>query len=217
MLKGAIFDMDGLMFDTERVYKESWIILADRYGLIHNPDFPTAVAGSSGEKMRRIINHYYPEVDAEEFMNACYQRVSDVTAVEVPEKKGLRQILALFKKNGVKMAVASSSRLPNIERNLRTAGISEYFDAVISSNDPAVKEGKPAPDVFLYAAERIGISPEECYVFEDSLNGIRAGHAAGATAVMIPDTMQPTDDIRRICRIFPDLMAAADAIEAGEL
>lgn len=216
MLKGAIFDMDGLMFDTERIYRESWKILAGEFGQTHNPEFPAAVAGTSGETMRKVVHKYYPDLDPEIFINACYKKVSDVTSAEIPIKPGLGKILKLFKKSGIRMAVASSSQLPVIERNLKTSGVAQYFDVVVSGINPDIRAGKPAPDIFLYAAMQLGIDPQDCYVFEDSLNGIRAGHAAGATAVMIPDTMEPTEEIRRICRIYSDLVAAADAIEAGE-
>ena len=217
MKKGAIFDMDGLMFDTERLYKESWMILAEEFGQVPNPEFPVAVAGTAGETMRNVIHRYYPGVDAEAFMEACYQRVAGITAVSIPEKRGLRKILEGLKARGLKLAVASSSPKETIEHNLNTAGVRDYFDAVVSSIHPDIKDGKPAPDVFLFAAKQLGIPPEDCYVLEDSLNGIRAGYAAGAVSIMIPDTMEPTAEIRRLCHVFPDLGAAMDAIEAGEL
>lgn len=217
MLKGAIFDMDGLMFDTERLYKESLEVLIGSFGYVYKPEFRLAVAGSSGETMRRIIREYYPGIDADTYMEALHKRVADLIADDVPVKPGLYKILTLFKENGVRTAVASSGYIADIERNLRVTGLTDWFDAVISGLDPSVKAGKPAPDIFLYAAQRIGVAPEECYVFEDSLNGIRAGHLSGASTVMIPDTIEPTDEIRKICHVFPDLGAAADAIEAGKL
>lgn len=217
MKKGAIFDMDGLMFDTERLYGESWMVMAEQFGQVPDPEFHKAAAGTAGETMRALIHRYYPDVDAQQLMDAVYHRVQALTAVEIPEKPGLRKILKGLKAHGLKLAVASSSPQATIERNLRTAGVMEYFDAVVSSIHPDIKDGKPSPDVFLFAARQIGIPPEDCYVFEDSLNGIRAGYAAGAVSVMIPDTMEPTEEIRRLCHVFPDLGAAMDAIEAGEL
>ena len=217
MKKCAIFDMDGLMFDTERLYQESWMVLAGEFGQTPNPEFPSAVAGTAGEGMRRVIHKYYPSVDAETFIAACMKRVADIVAVDVPEKPGLRALLKVLKGQGVKLAVASSSPEGTIEGNLRSAGLRDCFDAVVSSTHPAVKDGKPAPDVFLFAAQCIDVAPEECYILEDSINGIRAARAAGGTAIMVPDTMEPTEEIRRICTVFPDLGAVAEAIAAGEL
>lgn len=217
MKKGAIFDMDGLMFDTERLYRESWMVLAEEFGQHPNPDFPAAVAGTAGEGMRRVIQRYYPSVDAQAFIAACMKRVADLVAVRVPEKPGLRELIKVLKDRGMKLAVASSSPEGTIEGNLHTAGLTECFDAVVSSTHPAVKDGKPAPDVFLFAAQCIGVPPEECFILEDSLNGIRAAHAAGGTAIMVPDTMEPTAEICAICRVYHDLGAVAKAIESGEL
>jgi HAD superfamily hydrolase (TIGR01509 family) len=215
--KAAIFDMDGLMFDTERIYQESWAALAEEFGQTPDPAFPTAIAGTAGEGMRKVIRSHYPDLNPDVFIKACFDRVRGITKTCLPEKPGLRQILELLKNSGVKMAVASSSEEDIIRRNLHTAGVEDYFHVVVSSTDPAVKDGKPAPDVFLYAASRLGVPPEECWVLEDSLNGIRAAHAAGAAAIMVPDTMAPTEEIRRICTVFPDLGAVAEALEAGEL
>ena len=92
------------------------------------------------------------------------------------------------------MAVASSSLPGQIEANLRGAGIRDYFDAVVSGTE--VERGKPAPDIFLRAAERIGCRAEDCFVFEDSENGVRAGHAAGCITVMVPDMIDPSETIR---------------------
>lgn len=217
MKQAAIFDMDGLMFDTERLYQESWMALAAEFGQVPDPAFPTAVAGTAGEGMRKVIRSYYPAVDPEAFISACFQRVRDITKTHLPEKPGLRTLLDLLRAKGVRMAVASSSEEDIIRRNLTTAGVTDYFDVVVSSTDPAVKDGKPAPDVFLYAAARLGVDPRDCWVLEDSLNGIRAAHAAGAAALMVPDTMEPTPEIRQICRVFPDLNAVAAALEADAL
>lgn len=217
MKKAAIFDMDGLMFDTERLYQESWMALAAEFGQEPNPEFPSAVAGTAGEGMRKVIRTYYPALEPEAFISACFQRVREITRTHLPEKPGLRQLLELLRAKGVRMAVASSSEEDIIRRNLTTAGVTGYFDVVVSSTDPAVKDGKPAPDVFLYAARRLGVDPRDCWVLEDSLNGIRAAHAAGAAPIMVPDTMEPTGEILGMCAVYPDLGAVAQAIDAGEV
>lgn len=211
MLKGAIFDMDGLLFDTERLYRDMWIILAKEYGQIPDPAFPKAVCGSNGEHMRNIIRHYYPAVDAARFQQDCIDRVAEQLEHEVPLKPGLFEILDTVKKNGLRIAVASSSPMQTIQNNLKNAGVISYFDAVISGTE--VPAGKPAPDIFQIAAGKLGLKPEECFVFEDSTNGIRAGAAAGCTTIMIPDLTEPTDELRALCAgIYPSLDAAARAL-----
>ena len=216
MKKGAIFDMDGLMFDTERLFQESWKVMAERFGQVHDPDFPAAVAGTSGEGMRAVIRRFYPAVDPQAFMDGCLGRTAEIVRRELPEKPGMREILAFFREHGVRLAVASSSGREMIEDNLRRAGILELFDAVVSGQE--VQRGKPEPDIFLLAARQLGCAPEDCYVFEDGVNGVRAGIAAGCATVMIPDLMQPTEDLRSgSAGIYPSLLAARDAIAAGEL
>ena len=113
-----------------------------------------------------------------------------------------------------KMAVASSSRMDNIRHHLRSAGIEGYFDAIASGQE--VERSKPEPDIFLLAAERIGCAPEECYVFEDSSNGIRAGMAAGCVTVMVPDMVPPSKNLP-VSRVCVSLHEAKDLIEKGLL
>ena len=216
MKKGAIFDMDGLLFDTERVFRDSWVEMAARFGQTHNPDFPAAVCGTSGEGMRAVVRRYYPEVDAQAFIDGCIARAAEVIREYLPEKPGMREILSFFRTRGVRLAVASSSGREMIEDNLRRAGVLEHFDAVVSGTE--VERGKPEPDIFLLAARMLGCAPEDCYVFEDGVNGARAGIAAGCATVMIPDLAAPPEDLRTGCAgIFASLNDAREALAVGKL
>ncbi len=216
MKKGAIFDMDGLLFDTERLFRDSWVEMAKQFGQIHQPGFPAAVAGTSGEGMREVIRRFYPEVDAYAFQKGCIARTAEILRSGIPEKPGMREILTFFRDRGAKIAVASSSGQEMILRNLRSADIEALFDAVVSGNE--VARGKPEPDIFLLAAGRLGCTPEDCYVFEDGINGARAGIAASCATIMIPDLYAPTQYLRTGCAgIFDSLPAAQKAIEAGIL
>ena len=216
MKKGAIFDMDGLLFDTERLFRDSWVEMAKRFGQVPRSDFPVAVAGTSGAGMREVIRQYYPDVDPFAFQEGCISHITDILKEGIPEKPGMREILTSFRAQGIKLAVASSSLRKMILSNLCRAGIDTYFDIVVSGED--VSRGKPAPDIFLLAAQKLGCTPESCYVFEDGINGVRAGIAAGCVTIMVPDLFEPTEDIRINCAgIYPNLQAAQQAIESNIL
>ena len=216
MKKGAIFDMDGVLFDTERVYQEMWTKITYEFGYEPDPAFHLTVAGTSGEDMREIVRSFYPGIDAERFIHTCLDRTNESLEKMVPEKPGLREILTTLHDRGVRIAVASSSYPEVIRHHLVLTDVEKYFDVVLSGYD--VPRGKPAPDIFQEAARRLGLEPSECYVFEDSLNGVRAGADAGCATIMVPDLVQPTEEIRLLCAgIYPTLHDALAAIETGEV
>lgn len=171
-MKGAIFDMDGLLFDTENIYQETWNEPAAENGVTLGIDLVGDICGTSGAHMCRVIEKHYGVADGSVIMEECMKRVRQKLKVHVPKKSGAERIVKTFFDKGIRLAVASSSYPEQIESNLKLAGMREYFDAVVSGKE--VKHGKPAPDIFLLAAERIHCTPETCYVFEDSENGIRA-------------------------------------------
>ncbi|MCC2254991.1 HAD family phosphatase [Ruminococcus sp. CLA-AA-H200] len=195
--RGAIFDMDGLLFDTEKVFQQTWHEIAYERGVTLPDSYAREISGTTGEDSRKIVEKYYKTTDGRAVIEECKRRVRKKLEKNVPEKPGVENILRRFRENGIRTAVASSSDKELIENNLRVTGLAGYFDEVVSGKE--VKRGKPAPDIFLLAAERIGCSPCECYVFEDSENGIRAGAAAGCFAVMVPDLVTPSDEVRELC------------------
>ena len=216
MKKGAIFDQDGLMFDTEAIFSRGWAEAAERLGVTLPEGFRAAVTGSGGEATRRIIRDWLPGVDGGALLEMVYRISYEIQSRTLPEKPGLHEILEFFRSRGVKMAVASSSHRAPVERNLQMSGVRPYFEAVISGED--LSRGKPDPEAFLTAAARLGLPPEDCYVFEDSFNGVRAGHAAGCCTIMIPDLLQPDEEIARYYdACYPDLLAALEHIKNGTI
>lgn len=195
--QGAIFDMDGVLFDTERVFQDTWQEIAAEYHVVLAENFMRVIAGTTGRRMCEIIEQFYHVSDGSVIMEECMKRVRGKLKQEVPVKPGVYEILRLLKERGIKTAVASSSTREQILSNLRLTQTEEFFDAVVSGTQVAC--GKPAPDIFLLAAREIGCSPQECYVFEDSENGVRAGCASGARTIMIPDLVEPCEEIRGIC------------------
>lgn len=217
-MKGVIFDMDGLLFDTEQVYQKNWTRLGKELGVEVPDAFRRSICGTSGELMDRLIEQYFHVKDGHSWAEQVMGWTAEELKKHVPEKKGLHEILDFFKEKKFKMAIASSSRRAQIKNNLRLSHVENYFDAIVSGRDDGIREGKPAPDIFLKAAERIGLPASECYVFEDAYNGIRAASAAGARPIMIPDMVQPDDEMRKLSyRIFPDLIAARDALQSHDL
>lgn len=217
MKRGAIFDMDGTLFDTEKLYRQAWLDVAEEFGEEKNYDLPTAVSGTNlDEYTRQVIKNFYPNIDAEKYI----ARVLEI-AREVPEKNldlmtGAEEILKFFKASGVFMAVASSAPVAVIEKNLAKKNLRGYFKILVGGDK--VQNGKPAPDIFLLAAKELNLPPNDCYIFEDSFNGIKAANSSGGVAIMIPDTVQPTEEIKNLCAaIFPNLNEARRAIEEGLL
>ena len=210
-MRGAIFDMDGLLIDSETIWQEEWHAMAAERGIVLPESFAAEICGTGGVKTREVVRRCYGADDPEPIMRECSARVHERERNGVPLMPGVETILAGLREAGYRIAVASSSPMEMIERNLRLDGIDGCFDALVSGRN--VAHGKPAPDVFLLAAERIGVPPERCWVFEDSLNGVEAGWRAGCRTVMIPDKVAPTEDARRMCwGVFPDLGAAWEAI-----
>ena len=191
----AVFDMDGLMFDTERVVYELWQRMMDAAGYDYSlDDFKQTV----GRRKAEVQNFYFGKYGAAfpywDFANTCRARyVAYVQEKGVPVKPGLYEVLSYLKGNCCKIALATSTSRGSALLNLDSAEVTAYFDALVCGDD--VKNGKPHPEVFLTAAARLGVPPEACVAFEDSINGIKSAHAAGMTTVMVPDYLQPTEEI----------------------
>lgn len=216
MKKGAIFDMDGLLLDTEKIYQDGWTKLAPMFTAHPNAEVPKACSGSAGNQVVRILESYYPGVDGKAYLEGVIAYYTAHVEQDLQLKTGVVELLTYFKGAGVKMAVASSTFLSQIHRNLEIAGIASYFDEVVSSLD--VAHNKPAPDVFLEAASRLALNPEDCYVFEDAVNGVKTGLRAGCSTVMIPDSQQPLPQFYEVCAgIYPSLLDALTSIKAGSI
>lgn len=204
---GAIFDMDGVLFDTECVFQQTWEELAAERGLTLPVEFTEAISGTNGAVMCRVIERFFGVPDGLEIMTSCRARVRDKLSREVPVKPGAREILAYLRGAGLRIAVASSSSRAQIESNLNLSGLRPYIDAILSGEE--VTTGKPDPEIFLRTAAAIQCEPEACFVFEDSMSGVYAGHAAGCATVMVPDLLPPTPDVVPLCFLISDSLNAA--------
>lgn len=216
MLEGVIFDMDGLMFDTEPIWSDVWAPIIEDMGSTCPTELADAVRGTSGKSMEAIIHRFVPNVDATAVRERAYEMVHEQVLKGVPKKRGLDELLDCLAEMDVPLAVASSSALEVIEMNLQNGGIRERFGHLFTGVGMA--NPKPAPDLFLATAKAMGTDPANTLVLEDSLSGVRAGVAGGFLTVMVPDMVAPDDYAREhATMICSDLLEVRDAIEAGRL
>ena len=182
-MKAVIFDMDGVLVDSQPYHFKADIDTMAEYGVIKDQKFYEAFAGTlTSDRMRILKDLFKLDIPVEEMVKKREDMILEIMAREdIKPVSGIPEFLKSIKNRGLKTAVASSSGYDLIGLILSRLGISEYFDSITSGND--VKRGKPDPDVFLLAAERIGAEPSECLVVEDSENGVRAAKAAGMTAL----------------------------------
>lgn len=201
MLKAVIFDKDGTLHDTEKVYHRAWREAAEQTGVPNIMDFVALCTGTNFTRTAELWQEFYGDAFAfRPFWNLRNALYDDMIAREgVPIKDGAYELLDYLAQNGYKIALATSTNAPRVERHLVQSDMKKYFDAVVTGD--TVPRGKPAPDIFLIAAERIGVSPAECMGVEDSFNGVRAVKAAGMYAVMAPDMIAPTKEILSIADV----------------
>lgn len=197
MKRGAIFDMDGTLFDTAKFYVEAWIETADFFGVERHPTLGLEVSGMNSTQALIVLAKHYPQVDGQKYFDKVIEKVVEHAERELELLPGVKEILKYFSEHEIIMTVASGSPRMVVEKNLRQAGIREYFSSVVGGDD--ILHGKPAPDIFLKAARELNLSANDCYVFEDSFNGIRAAYNAGCVPMMIPNQCEPTEEIRNMC------------------
>lgn len=197
--KAVIFDMDGVIFDSEKRVVECWKEIADKYGV---PDIEAACRECFGcnqvvakEKFLKRYGENFPYVEYKKEMSDLFHERYDNG--NLPMLPGVIEILEFLKANDKKIALASSTRRASVESGLTWAGIIDYFDAIICGD--MVSRSKPEPDIFLKACEELMVKPEEAYAIEDSYNGIRAAYRGGLMPIMVPDMMEPDDEMRGMC------------------
>ncbi len=204
----VIFDMDGVIFDSERAYIEAYRKLAPRYGLHDAEAVRRACMDSIGvtrEITKRIFFSYVGhEFDYEQYREDVGEELSHK---DFDLKPGVFSLFDWLREQRARVALASSTRRVSVMRMLDSAGLTPYFDVIVCGD--MVSRSKPDPEIFLTAAERLHAQPADCYVIEDSYNGIRAAHAAGMHPIMVPDILQPDDEIRGLAEVvLPSLNEA---------
>ncbi len=209
----VIFDMDGLLFNSETLSFESAATAAAHFGhKIEWSLFRTLVGQQWPDIRTRLIAALGGEFDADAFRSVWLSHYDALLDLRLDIKPGVVEILDVLDRLAIPRAIATSSMRQKVDRKIGAFGITHRFHAIVAQGDYV--KGKPEPDPFLTAARRLGVDPATCMALEDSHNGIRSAHAAGMMAVMVPDLLDPTDEIRPFCTaVAHDLHEVAMMIE----
>lgn len=207
MIKAVVFDMDGLMFDTEKIGIRTWNTLSEELGYPKLFNLIYTCFGTNDNFKRK----YFAEVLGEDFPYDYFRKrefeVTGKTLEEegVPHKPGLVELLQYLKDNNIKRAVATSTPQNPALKHIKSAGVYDYFDVIITGD--MTEKGKPEPDIYLKACEELGVDPKDAMGLEDSFNGIRAVFSAGMKAVMIPDMVEPDDEMHSKCYAIKETLS----------
>ncbi|MGM0218399.1 HAD family hydrolase [Enterococcus sp. AZ126] len=208
-IDGVIFDMDGLLFDTELIYYQSTQKIADKMGFPYSKEIYLEYVGVSDEEVQENYHRIYQDFGKErvdEFIQRSYDDTYQVfESGEVPLKEGVLELLDFLDQQEIPRLVASSNVRPAIELLLEGAGIKERFSGIVSAED--VTRAKPDPEIFRKALDNLGTKAEHTLIFEDSFHGVTAADAAGIPVIMVPDLLAPTDEVKeKTLEIFESLI-----------
>ena len=195
MIEAIVFDMDGVLFDTENLICQAWIEIAEEIGLDGIQEVLLKCIGRNFAASKAIFIEYYGETEEfEKFRKRADDKVHQIIEENgMPIKEGVYDLLEFLKINHYKVGLASSTRKEKVLEHLKRANIEKYFEVIIGGD--MVKESKPHPEIYQKACKELGVEPCNAVCIEDSPSGIRSAHAAGLNVIMIPDLIQPTEDI----------------------
>ena len=194
-IMGAVFDMDGVLIDTEKLYVRCWKQTAADFGYTMTDENVFGIRSLARKfanvKLKNMFGEEFPCAEVREHRTELMDEYIAEHGIET--KKGLFAMLGYLRENGIKIAVATATPKERAVKRLEEIGALRYIDAVVGGD--MVRNGKPEPDIYLMAAAELGLPPENCAAFEDSPNGIKAAYSAGCHTVMIPDLTPPDEEI----------------------
>lgn len=212
--KAVIFDMDGVIFDSERIIIELWEDFGEKNNMPHMHDVTIRCVGLNDKATEEVFKEVYgDDYDYRSFQKIISKQYHEIAdGGKLPMMIGVREILDYLKDNGYKIALASSTRTEVVTNQLKAANIYGYFDKVVCGD--TVTHSKPHPEIFLKAADQLGVDITKVYIIEDSFNGIRAAHAAGAMPIMVPDMIEPDEEMReKAFKILNNLLEVIDFLK----
>lgn len=197
-IKSVIFDMDGVIFDTEKVYLDVWSNVFENYGYKMTKEIYSSVLGTGRENVKKVfLQQFGNELPIEVMYKEKDENLAKAIDAGVPLKDGAVEILIYLKENNYKIALATSATKERALKQLREANIESFFDVIVCRDE--VKETKPNPEIFLKVAEKLMRTPEECIVIEDSKAGIIAARKAGMIGIHIVDLKEADEEILSQC------------------
>ena len=211
-VKALIFDKDGTLHDTERVFHDAWRLAAKDMRV---PDIETTIRDCTGRNLQDIGQYWeakYPDISFTDYLALRTRYFDQLTKQGIPVKEGAVQLLKTLRERGYLVALATSTGRKTAMEHLRRTGMEGLFDAMVFGD--MVQRGKPAPDMYLTAAGALGLPPAGCVGVEDSPNGIRSVYNAGMRAIMVPDLTAPTPAIEALlwakCDCLSDILRVLD-------
>lgn len=207
-IKGVISDMDGVILDTEKLYVRFWCEAANFYGYPMERSHALSIRSMARPLAIERLKSYFGEDFDYYAVHSKRIELMDKYIEEngIEAKAGAETLLSYLKENGYRVALATATGFERTKKYLGQLGLYKYFDEIVCA--AMVECGKPEPDIYLYAAEKLGLKPQECIALEDSQNGIKSASSAGCKTVMVPDLDEPADEIK------PLLYDVADGLES---
>ena len=204
--KAVIFDMDGVIFDTERVYLEIWQSVFEKYGYKMTKELYITVMGTGRKNViKTFLENFGDDLPIEKMYEEKDNQLFYIIENQgIPLKKGVKELFSMLKEKNYKIALATSAKRDRVEKQIKDKWLKESFDAIVCGDD--VEKGKPSPDIFLKAAKEIDVEAKDCFVVEDSPAGIKAAFSGGMKGIHVEDLKVADEDILKYCqKSFKDL------------